>query len=137
MTETTQTDVGSALVIEDEPDFAALLGATLEQLGYGVEIARHFDEAMERIEASAPDLITLDIGLPGKSGLSLFHRIRAQVGLETTPIIVITGTTNGRPYMRGIIREFTETADLAPPHAFLEKPVDLEKLREAVRTAFD
>ena len=64
-------------MVEDEGDIRELVRYNLEQEGFAVEEARRRREALERIGRRAPDLVVLDLMLPGMSGLELCRRMRA------------------------------------------------------------
>ncbi len=76
------------LVVEDEVALARLVERTLQEEGYAVELARDGDDAVEAALDRAPDLVLLDIGLPGRDGLSVCRELRDQ-GLQM-PVIMLT-----------------------------------------------
>ena len=78
------------LVVEDEADIRELLRYNLAQEGFAVEEAADGAQALERIKRRAPDLIVLDLMLPGMSGLELCRRIRATAETASLPILVAT-----------------------------------------------
>jgi two-component system response regulator RegX3 len=75
------------LVVEDEPSFAEALGIGLEREGFRVTIARDGPRALECFRADPPDLVLLDLMLPGISGLDVCREIR---GESDVPIIIVT-----------------------------------------------
>jgi two-component system phosphate regulon response regulator PhoB len=81
------------LVIDDEPDLLELVRVNLEQAGYGVETAGSGRAALDRIRASQPDLIVLDLMLPDVAGTEICRRIRADPGLAGIPVIMLTAKT--------------------------------------------
>jgi len=78
------------LVVEDEPDFQALLRTILEREGYQVEVAPDGPTAIDIVHTSAPDLILLDWMMPGMSGLSTCRNIRRWTD---APILMVTSRT--------------------------------------------
>jgi len=66
------------LVVEDEPDIRALIVHHLTQDGFRCRTAADGLEALERLRASVPDLVVLDLMLPGIDGLELTRRLRAE-----------------------------------------------------------
>jgi two-component system, OmpR family, KDP operon response regulator KdpE len=76
------------LVVDDEPAVLRAIGVALESQGYDVHAATTGEQAVARAAASAPDLILLDLGLPGFDGLEVIRRVRAF--LDSTPIIVLS-----------------------------------------------
>jgi len=81
------------LVIDDEPDERVYLSALFEDNGYVTHTARNGKEGMEKVRADPPDLITLDITMPEKSGVKFYREIREDPELRRIPIIVVTGVT--------------------------------------------
>ncbi len=120
------------LVIDDEPDERFYLSTLLEDNGYVTDMAKDGNEGMEKVKADPPDLITLDITMPGKSGVKFYREIREDPELRPIPIVVVTGVTGlgGKP------EEFHEYLasheDTPPPDGFIPKPVDREKLLETI-----
>lgn len=76
------------LVVDDEPAVLRAIGVALESQGYDVQAATSGEQAVARAAATAPDLILLDLGLPGVDGLEVIRRVRAFLG--STPIIVLS-----------------------------------------------
>ncbi|MBN9618148.1 MAG: response regulator, partial [Actinobacteria bacterium] len=77
-----------AVVIEDDPDVGALIGQTLAQSGFDIHEAATADDGMSLVRSVAPDLITLDLGLPDLDGIELCRRIRA---ITDAYIVMLTG----------------------------------------------
>ncbi len=78
------------LVVEDDHDIRELVRFNLQQEGFAVEEAADGIEAMERIKRRAPDLMVLDLMLPGISGLEICQRVRSGKETATLPILVLT-----------------------------------------------
>lgn len=110
------------LLIEDDPALQATLQRTLERRGMRVSTCSDGARALERWQAAMPDVVLLDLSLPGLDGLKVLERARAE-GL-TTPVIVLTarGTIGDR-----IIGLNTGADD------YLPKPFDLDELEARIR----
>lgn len=78
------------LVVEDEPVIRALIEASLSP-DCAVWTAADGFGAMESLRALHPDLVLLDVGLPGMNGFDVLRRIRADCELSQTPVIFLTG----------------------------------------------
>jgi two-component system alkaline phosphatase synthesis response regulator PhoP len=78
------------LIVEDDADIAALLAHYLEKTGYGAEIVADGGRALARAKASPPDLVILDLMLPGLSGLEICRALRADDKTSALPIIMLT-----------------------------------------------
>jgi len=110
------------LLIEDDPALQATLQRTLERRGMRVSTCGDGARALERWQAAVPDVVLLDLSLPGLDGLKVLERARAE-GL-TTPVIVLTarGTIGDR------IIGLNSGAD-----DYLPKPFDLDELEARIR----
>ena len=110
-----------ALIVEDDRDVVALFRHVLDIAGYHTEIVLNGKEAMERLEASQPNIVLLDLQLPGMSGVDILTRMRANDRLQNTPVIVITA--------------FPVYAASLPvePDLLLYKPVDINQLSNLVQ----
>lgn len=78
------------LVVEDEPDFQALLRTVLTQAGYAVEIAPNGPAAIDLVQTAPPDLMLLDMVLPGMDGVNVCRNIRRWSNI---PILIVTSKT--------------------------------------------
>jgi phosphate regulon transcriptional regulator PhoB len=78
------------LVVEDETDIRELIRYNLEQEGFAVEEAADGVQALDRIARRAPDLVVLDLMLPGMSGLEICRKIRATPQTASLPILIAT-----------------------------------------------
>jgi len=78
------------LVCDDEPVLRMLVRATLEQGNYTVLEASDGEEALARTHAEQPDLILLDMMMPGRSGSDVLRALRADAATAKTPVIMLT-----------------------------------------------
>lgn len=78
------------LIVEDEPDFQALLRTILTREGYQVEVAPDGPTALELVQSSTPDLVLLDWVLPGMDGISVCRNLRR---ISNIPIMIVTSKT--------------------------------------------
>ena len=115
------------LVVEDEADVSRYLTAALEDEGYEVETAFDAVGGLAAITEQQPDLVCLDIVMPGPTGLSLYREIRENEKLAGMPIVVVSGLS---PQDAKSTMGFGES--LPPPDAFIEKPVNIVELIETV-----
>jgi Fe-S oxidoreductase len=113
------------LVADDEPDQVLWLATFFEDNGAKVFKALNGDETLELARQEKPDLLTLDLAMPGRSAGEVFEMIRRDPTLSNLKICVITG----RPELRKLIYDRT----VKPPEGYLDKPVDEEKLLRSVR----
>jgi two-component system KDP operon response regulator KdpE len=113
----------SILLVEDDAQTRHALTGNLEGHGYGVRGAADGEEALVLWELRRPDLILLDLGLPGIDGLGVLRRIRRDA---TTPVIVLSA--------RGEERDKVEALDLGADD-YLAKPFGMAELHARVRAA--
>ena len=82
------------LLVEDEADIRELIRYCLEQGGFEVEEAGDGAEALEKLHVFAPNLIVLDLMLPGMLGVEVCQRLRARVSTAHLPILVVSAKSN-------------------------------------------
>lgn len=80
----------AVLVVEDNEANQLLARAVLEQEGFTVTIAGSADDALEQLSESRPDLILMDVQLPGQDGLALTRRLKADPATATIPVVALT-----------------------------------------------
>lgn len=120
------------LVVDDEPDVVTYLTTLLEDNGYATDSARDGNEAMDKIKQKKPDLISLDMSMPEKSGVKLYRELKSDEGLAGIPVVVVTGVT-GFGGSSGDFERFLGTRkQVPPPDAFIAKPLDHKELLKKV-----
>jgi DNA-binding response OmpR family regulator len=88
------------LVVEDEEEILVLVGRILRSAGHEVDTARHGEEALGKIAARRPDLVVLDLVMPGVDGWGVLARIRTQP--NPPPVVLLTGRTDYATFARGV-----------------------------------
>jgi len=112
------------LVIDDEPDVVSYLSAFLEDEGFKVLAASNGQDGLTLAREKTPDLITLDITMPGMSGIEVLTSLRRDDHLHRIPVVIITGVTS--------FDKLTDYRDVRPPEGFMQKPIDLMKLLSTI-----
>jgi two-component system, OmpR family, response regulator MprA len=110
------------LVVDDDAPIRRMLDRTLSAEGYAVETAADGGEALAAVERSAPDLVVLDVGLPGVDGLAVSRRLRAK-GLAV-PVLLLTARDSVPDRVAGLD---------AGADDYLVKPFATEELLARVR----
>ena len=110
-----------ALIIEDDRDIAALFRHVLDIAGYRTEIVMHGGEAVERLQAAPPDIVLLDLTLPGVPGSLILEDMRADDVLKDVPVVVVTAHSH-----------LADTLAVEPDLVLL-KPVNLDQLSNLVQ----
>lgn len=113
------------LVVEDDWMHRDFLVRLLQIKGYDVRVAVNGEEAISTIYQQLPDIIILDMGLPGMSGYQVASTIRATTTIQHIPIIALTAFA---------LNEDQERALAAGCDAFETKPVDFDSLLNQIRT---
>lgn len=113
------------LIVDDELDMRIFLETLFKKGGYVTETADNGEEALRQLANNRPDLITLDILMPKKSGLSFYKAISRDDNLQKIPVIVLSGVTRHAEFFEGDSRE--------GPTEHIEKPVTPEKLLGAAK----
>ena len=109
------------LIIEDDRDIAALFRHVIDMVGYRTAIALNGEDAIERLSAGKPDIVILDLNLPGVSGEDILKMIRKDERLDQTKIIVVTA----HAHIAGTLS--------VEPDLILLKPVSIEQLSTFIR----
>lgn len=120
------------LVVDDEEDILAFLQAALEDAGFRVETARSGREALEAVKRRRPDFISLDLVMPGGSGIAFLHELRRNRDWARIPVMMVTGHARD-DLGRADLQKALDERLLSGPNAYLEKPVTAEKFVNVVR----
>jgi two-component system cell cycle response regulator DivK len=102
------------LVVEDDPTILSLIVILLERAGYRVVQARSAEEGLRLVSEQAPDLILMDIALPGMDGLEATRVLKSRQGTSRIPVIALTAQA---------MRKDAEIAALAGCDGFIVKPL--------------
>jgi DNA-binding response OmpR family regulator len=89
----------SILLVEDDLRLSELVSRYLENQGFRVEIIAHGDQVLPRVQRQPPDLIILDLGLPGRDGLSICKQLRPAF---SNPILILTARDNDIDHVLGL-----------------------------------
>jgi len=107
----------SVLIVDDEESIRRSVGDILSDEGYASDAAGGVDEALQKIQAHTPDLVLLDVAMPGKNGIELLERLRDS--WPELPVIMMSG--------HGTIETAVRATKLGA-YDFLEKPLSYDKL---------
>ena len=116
------------LVVEDDLDFSAFVTTVLADHGYRTAVVVNGAEALERAKALRPEGITLDILLPGRTGIAIYRALRKDETTRGIPVVIVTGVgTEGKKLA---VERFFRGRALPPPEAVLQKPVEPHEVVE-------
>lgn len=111
------------LIVDDNPSNVRLLEFMLKRRGYHVLIAVDATAALATVEQTVPQLVLMDVQLPGMDGLALTRRLKADSRFATVPIIAVTASA-----MKGDEQKARE----AGCDGYVTKPIDIQALAELV-----
>ncbi len=112
------------LVIEDDEDAAKVIAYSFESQGHRVIACHNGKEAVQLVRRHHPDIITLDLNIPGINGLEVLKQIRADEESRDVPIICISAQPDSKPALAN------------GANFYLEKPLDVEALRQITEQTF-
>lgn len=119
------------MVVEDEPDVRNFLAACLEDAGFKVDTAVDGLDALEKVEAFSPDLMTLDMVMPRMSGVKVLRTLRKNKRWANLPVIVITA--HARDEMgSNQVEDFMAMTSKVRPRIILEKPISPANLVKTI-----
>ncbi len=117
-------DKKKILVVDDEDDNLVVLKSRLSRRGYDVVCASSGDEALMKLEDEAPDLVLLDVMMPGMDGLETMGHIKASMSNEFLPIILLTAKDDKESMIQGLE---------AGADDYVGKPFDVDELNARIR----
>lgn len=112
------------LVVDDDPDILQFIRVNLELEGFGVELATTGADAIESVSQQPPDLVLLDVMMPGMDGFGVLRRLRAHPAAANTSIILLTARTLPEDRIRGL--------ELGADD-YITKPFDVDELIARVK----
>jgi CheY-like chemotaxis protein len=117
----------TVLIVDDDRDFLRYLSLLFQDNGFETLTAADGHEAVELASARTPDLITLDISMPGKSGVSAYRDLKEDPDLAIVPVLLVTAVG------KSLNRFTNQFGDLPVPVRFVSKPLDVDLLWKSVR----
>ena len=117
------------LVVDDEEDVRLFLTTVLEDAGAVVLEAVSGDEALTVAAREKPDLVTLDLSMPGKDGIETFVEMRQHAAIKEIPVCIVTG----HPEFRALIYD----RPVPPPEGYMDKPIDEKNLVSNIRRVLE
>lgn len=114
------------LVVDDDPGILRIVEFTLQRSGYEVRTAPNGQEALKMLRTILPDLMILDVAMPGLSGFDLCHIVKRDQRLQNVPVIFFTAQDSPKDFRAGM-----DSGGVI----YLLKPFKPEKLLQSVRLA--
>jgi DNA-binding response OmpR family regulator len=115
-------------IVEDDPEVCDILRISLETRDYRVLVAMDGEAGLRQIIEHKPDLVVLDLKLPGMNGYAVLNKMRQHPTVADTPVVILTSLTDGSPTTDKEWRVRTGVAD------FLSKPFEPMDLVHRIET---
>ncbi len=115
-----EADARRILVVDDDPEIRRFIEAALGDAGYTVRLAANGSEALAAVDTHHPDLILLDVRMPGVDGWQVLDALRSAAGAQT-PVVVMTASFTGQ-----------DQALRSGAQGYLAKPFELSDLLDCV-----
>ncbi|MEE4355001.1 MAG: response regulator [Desulfococcaceae bacterium] len=117
------------LIVDDELDMRIFLSTLFETSGFKAISAKNGSEGIEKAKAHHPDLITLDIMMPGEGGVFMYQQLRTDEQLAKIPVIMLSAIAN-KTFSHYLKMLNARLGGAVPdPDAYMEKPPEAEELR--------
>jgi len=125
------------LIVDDELDVRIYVATLFETSGYTPITARNGIEGLQKARELAPDLIILDVMMPKAGGAALYRDLKADQQLKDIPVIMLTavGQKSFSHYLKML--DLKDEGTIPRPDAYMEKPLDHEKLLELAHKLLD
>ena len=117
------TPAGVILIVEDNPANLLLARVMLERSGWQIVEAHSTDEAQQVLQTTTPDVILMDVGLPGRDGLSLTSELKAEPETRAIPIVALTAHA---------MQSDRDRAYAAGCDGYVSKPFKAQQLRDEI-----
>ena len=114
------------LIVDDEPDTCTYFQTILTDHGFDTVIAYDGEEGMAKIQEKTPDLVTLDISMPAKSGVRMYRDIKESEEWKHIPVIIVTGISDD------FQKFISSRSQVPPPEGYMSKPIEADKFIEMV-----
>jgi two-component system alkaline phosphatase synthesis response regulator PhoP len=118
------------LVIDDEPDFAAIVQSNLKKEGFEVDVAYDGVEGLEKVKQTPPDAIVLDVMMPEKDGYEVCSELKQDEKYQDIPIVMLTAVADHV----GSTRYSHADGMSMEADDYLPKPASAEQITESIKS---
>ena len=121
------------LVVDDEPDFCAIVQGQLEKEGFAVELAYDGVQGLEKVQTNPPDAIVLDVMMPEMDGYEMCNKLKSDENYVDIPIVLLTAVASHVTSTRYSHRDgmSTEADD------YIAKPASAEEIADSIKRLLD
>jgi CheY-like chemotaxis protein len=117
------------LIVDDEVEQIDFASIVLEASGYTLITAMDGKEGMKKAKAEKPDLILLDILMPERGGIGMYHNLKHDEETKNIPVVIVTGVARGGHFDDRMVRQ---DQDIPAPDGYVEKPMNPDALLKIV-----
>jgi CheY-like chemotaxis protein len=122
----------TVLIVDDEMDMRLYLSTLLESHGYRPVARRDGTDGMASVHKDRPDLIILDIMMPGDGGVVMYGRLKSEPALADIPVIMLSAVAESSFRHFLTMLNAQRSTPIPEPRAYLEKPVEHDHLLQVV-----
>ena len=120
------------LLVDDDKDFIAITKSHIKKGGYDVEVAYNGQKCLKKARSSKPDVILLDVMLPGESGFDVCKKLKSDEKTKSIPVILLTS------YVKDVCNMIYKHKDLeTEADDYMGKPVNPERLLQSISGLID
>jgi len=130
-------DKRKVLIVDDEMDMRIFLKTLLETSGYQPHVTRDGSEGLQKAREITPDLIILDVMMPGEGGPQTYRQLRMDPELASIPVIMLSGVKQGSFYHYLKMLNAGTGGRIPLPAAYFEKPVNHKDLLTAIQAVLE
>lgn len=121
------------LVVDDELDMRIYISTILETSGYRAIVTKNGKEGVEKAIETNPDLIVLDVMMPGEGGVLMYRKLKKDPKLKKIPVLMLSAVKKEIFFHYLKMLNVKMENNIAEPEAYLEKPPDHEDLLKVIK----
>lgn len=122
------------LIVDDELDMRIFLSTLLETSGYQPVTTRDGQDGVSKARTGKPDLILLDVMMPGEGGVQMYRKLKADPEMALIPVVMLSAVEKKSFYHYLNMLNSSLACPIPQPAAYLEKPVDPDQLLLVLKT---
>jgi two-component system, OmpR family, phosphate regulon response regulator PhoB len=121
------------LVVDDELDMRVYISTVLETSGYRAIVTKNGREGVEKAMKTEPDLIVLDVMMPGEGGVLMYRTLKTDPKLKKIPVVMLSAVKKEIFFHYLKMLNVKMENNISEPEAYLEKPPDHEDLLKVIK----
>ncbi len=125
------------LIVDDELDMRTFLSTLVKISGYEPVVAKNGKIGMRKAVELKPDLLILDVMMPGEGGVLMYYNMKVNEYLKDTPVIMLSAVAKRAFYHYLSMLAIRLGESIPSPEAYIEKPPDAEKLIMLLKSILD